>query len=286
MHTPSAKILLSPAKLNLGLRIVGRRTDGLHELQSLFWPVDLVDEIAVSPSNTPQVEMQWHCEALSKKPLPLEKDNLVFQWLRQEPKPLEVRIDKRIPMGAGLGGSSSNLGTIMAWSHSGQEAQGYGADVPFFLNPKPSWVEGIGEKITPLIFNKSLGQLYFLLVIPPSSLATPQVFSTFKEMNLPFTPKSGQLGPSLELDDLCQFLQSSANDLQTPAIRLYPLLGDILSELGKTACITSQLTGSGSVCFAVYENERLATQAVKALSSFFRLSNCKATLVKTFLRRS
>lgn len=154
--------LRSPAKINVGLKIVGRRADGYHLIESLFWPLDFADEILFSESAAPAVDMKWtqdvSCDHTPTPSLPESKDNLAMEaWQRANPSTSKrISIQKRIPMGAGLGGGSSNAGTVLRYlvgnsllscEAAQRIAPQLGADVPFFLNPKPALVTGIGEQI-------------------------------------------------------------------------------------------------------------------------------------------
>ena len=149
--------LFSPAKLNLGLRIVGRREDGYHLLESVFWPLAFGDTLTLSEGALGiALSAGWGPGAPKPSDLPKNSDNLVVRAARAAgTKNMQMRLEKQIPLGAGLGGGSSNAGTFlkyivdkngMALNAAEQAAVALGADVAYFLSPEVCWVQGIGEK--------------------------------------------------------------------------------------------------------------------------------------------
>ena len=209
----------APAKLNFGLRVLGRRDDGYHVLESVFVPIELGDEVEIdfdglSPagagaSSPAPDELQVDFEAVCDDGLPGSKelgspgDNLVVRAARAYlalaglSGRVGIRLRKSIPVGAGLGGGSSDAGAVLrALSRAfpgrvpDEEqldlATGLGADVPFFLRPAPSLIGGIGEEITPL---DGLPEVWLLLVNPGVSLVTAEVFAAYD-----------QVAPALTLD--------------------------------------------------------------------------------------
>jgi 4-diphosphocytidyl-2-C-methyl-D-erythritol kinase len=167
--------LRAPAKLNLGLRLMGVRSDGYHLLESIFAPIDLCDELelAIVPGAT-QVELQVAAAPDARLPealasVPAGPENLVFRAAERFCRArgvqgrVQIRLEKRIPAGAGLGGGSSDAASVLTGlaalvADDGQPdlegleelALELGADVPFFLAPGPALVTGIGERIEPL----------------------------------------------------------------------------------------------------------------------------------------
>src|SRR3984885_9271677 len=148
--------LRAPAKINLGLSVVGRRADGYHELQSLFWPIDLEDELILTPAPENRIHTFWDDDAaFPYTPLPSTKNNLALRATEEVlTGKWSLQLRKRIPIGGGLGGGSSDAAAILRFGreHCGiaseqleSTAKQLGADVPFFLTPKPAWVTGAGE---------------------------------------------------------------------------------------------------------------------------------------------
>ena len=161
----------APAKINLFLRVVGRRADGYHELDSVFVPVSLCDqvrvEIRVEPRSAADTTIALHCD---RDDLPAGEKNLAWRaadaFLREfgaeihRPRQVAIDLRKEIPIGAGLGGGSSDAGAVLRMmaalcrvddpSRLARVALALGADVPFFLDPHVAHVGGVGERIAPL----------------------------------------------------------------------------------------------------------------------------------------
>lgn len=188
--------VVAPAKVNLGLRIVGRRDDGYHLLESLFVPLALADVLEFEFGGEPGIRLRVERGAAlpAGTPLPNGDENLVTRaveafYARTGGSPaLSIRLEKTVPIGAGLGGGSSDAGAVLRTlaARAGSEAPdekalvelaaGLGADVPFFLAPRACQVAGIGEILTP---TPGLPRLWLLLANPGESLATAAVFGDF-----------------------------------------------------------------------------------------------------------
>ncbi|MBY0370619.1 hypothetical protein K2X33_08035, partial [bacterium] len=276
---------------------MGRRADGYHLIQSLFWPLDFGDELRLEPSSKLEVEAVWAPDApVPTKGLPQGRENLVFRAaekaLRGE-SAWSVEIQKRVPMGAGLGGGSSNAGSLLAElrrqgqideATAEQIALGLGADVPFFLGDTPSWVEGIGEKRQAVRVSKPVREnLSFLLVLPPRATPTPVLFAKYRSLGLPFARRVKWDGGAKALDwkTLKTYLTRAENSLQSVAALEYPLIQEVLAELEKTQPLHAAMSGTGSTCFAVYTKAETARRAAKDLLLFCRKSNCQSILART-----
>ncbi|MDE5878995.1 MAG: 4-(cytidine 5'-diphospho)-2-C-methyl-D-erythritol kinase, partial [Desulfovibrio sp.] len=149
-------------KVNLGLRVLGRRPDGYHELDSVFWPLAAPrDELEIRLAPGADITVRCDVPGIDPTRNTLTKAHAAFTALTGEAPGLEVTLKKRIPSGAGLGGGSSDAAALLLWLNSrlarplsreqlGQAALSVGADVPFFLYGRPSRVRGIGERVEPL----------------------------------------------------------------------------------------------------------------------------------------
>lgn len=292
-------MLRSPAKLNLGLRITGRRPDGYHLLESLFWPITFCDDIEISASDTAKVESLWAVTApFQTEALFQNKENLVGKILWGEGHPSATRkynvaISKNIPVGAGLGGGSSNAGTVLSWLIERNEiaresalqlALRIGADVPFFLEPTPTWVQGIGEKRTVLKIEAGLeNQIFFLLVLFPFSTSTPIIFESFRSQDIPFSsPSSFDAQKLLTFESFTEYLGTTQNDLQPIVAARSESIAKALDSLKLTDCLYSGLSGTGSTCFAVYSSQEKRKKAAKEFESFCRIYSCKTVFAETF----
>jgi 4-diphosphocytidyl-2-C-methyl-D-erythritol kinase len=261
----------APAKLNLFLRVVGRRSDGYHELDSIFVPIAIGDRIALEtrPSGGQIVNLRG-----SFGKLPNDARNLAVRaatdFMTEFAIAAEVLIDlrKSIPSGAGLGGGSSDAATVLRLmsrlfridepERLARIAVKIGADVPFFLDPRPSRVTGIGERIAPL---GTIADLALVVAVPPVEVPTAAVFRDLK-------PEHWS-GPAPD-EDVRAILAGSTsphlfvNDLATVAMAQWPEIARtkaLLNELGARA---ASMTGSGAGVFAIFaSHDEAATAAAE-----------------------
>jgi 4-diphosphocytidyl-2-C-methyl-D-erythritol kinase len=287
----------SPAKINLGLRIVGRRADGFHSLESLFWPIDFCDDIFLKKSSRNSVETFWGPAApFCDQPLPSAQNNLVTRVLKFLPEPdaagLTILIRKQIPLGSGLGGGSSNAGTVLRHfrrspyhvPYTNEQISKLGADIPFFLDAVPSWVTGIGERCEPLGTDLSFGEgIHFLLILFPQSIDTREIFLAFQTRHPDLESVRAAAKPSIDtLGEFKNFLRHTRNDLEPIVTESYPLIGETIRLLKKEPSLYSGLSGSGATCFAVYDESEALENGAKALAEFCRINNCRMVKTKGF----
>lgn len=264
--------------MNLGLRIVGRREDGFHLLDSIFAPLDggeLEDGVELTLLEEPRVTLE--VEGAGPE-IPLGAANLAYRAAagflapRRSGPPsvgVSVRLRKRIPSGAGLGGGSSDAGAVLRGlsrllpdSHPPADlaalALSLGADVPFFLGSGPARVSGIGERLGPA---PAFPALFLVVVIPPVSLATAEVYGAFASTGSALThsgPASTIRAPwgagaDFDRKKLADRLQ---NDLEAAATSLCPAIGDLRSVLADAGAAGVGMSGSGSAVYGVFEEER------------------------------
>jgi len=257
--------LQSPAKVNLYLRIVGRRQDGYHMLDTLFHRLSLADTLTLT-------KQKADFSFSSNANLPAREGNLLFkayvELQKKFPKlgGVHARLVKRIPIGAGLGGGSSNaafflLGMAKLYDLKISQAElmkmgvRVGADVPFFLLQKnQARALGIGEKLKHL---PSKRKRYFLLLTDPKPLSTPAVYKQYREQGGPFSKKSVDLNESV-------------NDLQPAALALRPSLQKTFKLLEKGGAETVLLSGSGPTVFAVSDSQAKIKKLYKSLAAALR----------------
>lgn len=233
-------ILEAPAKLNLSLRVVGKRPDGYHLLETEMALLELADRLLLLPGAT-----GLRVEAAPEDEIPVDRTNLAWRGLLAglggEPELVCLALEKRIPAGAGLGGGSSDAAA--AW-RLGRRASGaaeaatpddlvslaqLGADVPFFVaQVATARVTGIGERVMPM---QAPGSEHVVLAHPQLGLSTAAVFAELRPADLAADRPRG-------------------NDLLAPAMRLRPEIGDLLREVA-SAGGEPQLTGSGSTVFVL-----------------------------------
>jgi 4-diphosphocytidyl-2-C-methyl-D-erythritol kinase len=286
--------LFSPAKVNIGLSIVGRRPNGYHELQSLFWPLNFGDEIEISLDRTSTVKAEWDLSSTNiASVLPQGEENIVGRIFKKYPfkNKYKILLRKNIPLGAGLGGGSSNAGTVLKYlidqneipfSVAEELALSLGADVPFFLSSKPSWVTGIGEKVTPLTIEKPWN-LYFLLVLIPEHSSTQAVFDEYKKRGTAFS--AGHKDPFTEIPDFKDFmswLKAAKNDLESLVTQSSRITRETITALHHNRPLYAGLSGSGSACFGIYANHEDREKAIKVLLPLCRKNNCRSITAETY----
>ena len=253
--------VLAYAKLNLVLKVVGRREDGYHLLQTLMCAVDLADELHLSEADG----ISLTAEGLEIPP----GENLALRAARLlaertgTGKGVHIRLIKRIPAGAGLGGGSSDAAATLAgldrlWGlglspgelrELGAEL---GADVPFFLGESPAWAEGIGERLSPARVDLPGA---FLILVPPFRCPTPEVYRLYDGLGLPLScPSRAEGGVRFE------------NDLWPAALKLRPRLGELWRALEGLGGLGVGMTGSGSGLFVAFPDPEAAQGAAESLS--------------------
>lgn len=259
----------SPAKLNLFLYITGRRADGYHTLQTLFQFLDYGDTLSLEPRSDGEIRLLTPVDGVA------DEDNLIVRAARLLMKAAaergrlpagcgaDIRIEKRLPMGGGLGGGSSNAATVLvALNHIWQcglsldelAALGLtlGADVPVFVRGHAAFAEGIGEILTPV----EPAEKWYLVVHPGVSIPTPMIFN---DPDLPRnTPKR-----SIETLLKCEF----SNDCEVIARKRFREVDAALSWLLEYA--PSRLTGTGACVFAEFDTESRARQVLEQAPEWF-----------------
>lgn len=264
---------LARAKVNLWLNVVGRRADGFHLLDSLVAFTDLADELEVAPASTLSLDVVGpEAPALDGDP-----DNLVLKAARLlagragvAPR-AALRLTKRIPVAAGLGGGSADaaaalLALIDLWRVAMPQEELFdlaavlGADVPMCLAGRPALATGIGECLAPV---PALPDCAILLVNPGVALPTPAVFGARQGSFSPARP----LGSGWrDLADLAHELGRRGNDLTQAAISLRPEVADVLEHLQRSeGAAHVAMSGSGATCFALYGSVAEAERAASRL---------------------
>lgn len=247
---------LAPAKINLFLHITGQREDGYHELQTVFQFLDFSDEL--------NFKILDSTEIIHANPLPgvLPEDDLTIKaahLLQQKTscqQGVEISIKKKLPMGGGLGGGSSDAATTLValnklWQLKIELADlaklglQLGADVPIFIHGAAAWAEGIGEDISPI----HLDEPYFVVLIPAVSVSTAEVFSS----------------PLLQRNcmpiDISKFLSGEGGNVcEAVVCKLYPEVDQAIQWLGQFS--EARMTGTGACVFAPFSTQTEAQQVL------------------------
>ncbi|MCX7817430.1 MAG: 4-(cytidine 5'-diphospho)-2-C-methyl-D-erythritol kinase [Syntrophales bacterium] len=260
---------LSPAKVNLHLKVLRKRPDGYHDLQTLMQPITLFDELRFVKRKK---GIQLKC---LNSNLPTDRNNLVYRAaeliLSHSGWPFGVEIDlvKRIPVAAGLGGGSSNAATTLLtineminnrWNTEELMKMGamLGADVPFFVLGKTAWALGIGDELIPC---EECPFIYYLLINPGFPLSTALVY---EKLNLGLTNRRihYSIPRFLRWEDIISGL---SNDLEDVSIKMYPIIGKLKELLMDHGALGTLMTGSGPTVFGIFDREEALEKARKEL---------------------
>ena len=259
--------VLAPAKINLSLRILGRRNDGFHEIDTLIAPISLYDKIRID-KGTPGKGIEFRCDDPS---VPQGDDNLAvragkafFETTRIEPRVL-IELEKKIPHGAGLGGGSSDVASVLLALNElfnaklpaetlAEMAAAIGSDVPFFLFQSAALCKGRGEIVTPIKLKKKLS---ILLLKPAFAVSTGWAYSRWQgSREIPEVRYEAQ-----EFAD-----QTFVNDLERPVFEKFVFLAQLkMWLLSQSEVGVALMSGSGSTMFAVMRDngvpDRVAERA-------------------------
>ncbi len=260
------RVWLAPAKLNLMLRIVGRRSDGYHQLQTVFQFLDRCDRLRFRVRQDGKIRRLYDFQEVSTEHDLVLRAARLLQQQSGVAAGVEVELDKRLPLGAGLGGGSSDAATTLValnrlWetgfssdqlAHLGLQL---GADVPVFVHGFAAWGEGVGDELTPI----DLPEECYLVVLPPCHVSTAEVFS-----DSDLTRDSSRI-------KIADFLAGSrGNDCVHLVTKRYPAVATAMEWLGRYG--EPRLTGTGAALFVTFPDrqsaERVLAQLPEDLTGF------------------
>ncbi len=255
---------LSPAKINLFLHITGQRSDGYHELQTAFQFIDYCDLISIEVTQSPEIKLLNPIEGVD------DADNLIIRAAKLLQHDANVHagalisLDKRLPMGGGLGGGSSNAATTLValnqlWDcgYSKQSLAelglSLGADVPVFINGHAAWAEGVGEILTPI----SPEEPWYLIVVPDCHVSTAEIFS------------DPELTRDCKSMTMSGFLSGEGRNVCEEVVkRAYPSVADVIEWLSLYAKPT--MTGTGACVFASFKSKDEAEKVMGNLPTIWQ----------------
>jgi 4-diphosphocytidyl-2-C-methyl-D-erythritol kinase len=260
--------LRAPAKLNLCLYVGPRREDGLHEIRSLFEPLELADELRIAEAAEDEVV----CEGIQAPDLTAK----ALAALRQngwDGPPLRIEVIKRVPVGAGLGGGSADAAAVLRLARGELEglrsiAAQIGADVPSQLQPRPCLVAGAGEVIEPAPPPAAHG---VVLIPQAEGLSTAEVYAEADRLGSPRGESEleairRQLRDAVdEGGSPLDYREHLVNDLQPAAISLRPEIDEALRALEEAGAAHAMVTGSGPTAFGLYPTAEVAAAAAREL---------------------
>ena len=257
--------LPAPAKLNLMLRIVGRREDGYHLLQTVFQFIDRCDWITLSPREDGQIHLSNPLPGVPEATDLTVRAAKALQAASGVSRGVTLTLEKNLPMGGGLGGGSSDAATTLVglnhlWGAglSLEELKAIGlklgADVPVFIQGQAAWAEGVGEDLTPLDLDES----WYVVIVPDCHVATGAVFGS---------PHLTRDNPPIKIRDF--FEGCRENHCLRVVLDTYPQVADALNALSRHG--EARLTGTGACVFAAFADESQARRAADALKSGWNL---------------
>ncbi|MBE9547411.1 MAG: 4-(cytidine 5'-diphospho)-2-C-methyl-D-erythritol kinase [Proteobacteria bacterium] len=261
----------SPAKVNLHLRVLGKRKDGYHDIATLMQRISLYDEMEFSLRDKGIVVK---CPGTT---LPENEDNIVYRAAKTLflhascLSGVEITIRKKIPIAAGLGGGSSNAATtlvtlndLMGFNYNKDELMKMGAklgaDVPFFVSGKTAWAFGIGDRLQVA---ENIPRLWFVLINPRFDISTKMVYES---LNLRLTNEAKKyIVPWFyAVDDIVRKLH---NDLEKVTLNLHPILKELKELLITCGALGSLMSGSGPTVFGIFADKKDALKAEERLKA-------------------
>ncbi len=271
MDKKSKLALFAPAKLNLGLRVLRRRPDGYHELRSLMVPISLGDTLEIEKVQSGFILQSDHPGVPTTPGSLLEKAFQLAAARLNYAGGLSIRLHKETPIGAGMGGGSSDAACVIKAveqfsgrkfdsQHYAEVAFHVGADVPFFLMEKPCWMEGIGEKLTPV---EELPPLSFIVIYPRVSISTKWVYTELKSPLLTGEKTLAKKPASFSsVGDLLPYL---ANDLESVVLPQYAVVREMKQKLLSLGGDAALMSGSGSALFGLFSDSDKRKKALLKL---------------------
>lgn len=259
---PDFQTFLAPAKINLFLHITGRRSDGYHTLQSVFQLLDFYDSIQIKPSNTGKIKRLNTLANVPESQDLCVRAALALQLATGCKLGAEIRVEKKIPMGGGLGGGSSDAATILLalnhlWRLNLNRKQlmqiglSLGADVPVFIFGQTAWAEGIGEILSPVNLPESARDAYYVVLTPDEHVPTAQIFANSR-LTRDTKP--------LRIADFSSGANSSnfRNTLETIVCEDFPAVATTLNWLKPYG--EAKMSGSGASVFVAVNSKQVADE--------------------------
>lgn len=260
----------APAKLNLFLHIVGRRPDGFHLLQTVFQFLDIGDSIHIAAREDGVIRRLTSLEGVAEEADLTVRAARLLQAAAKISLGADIAVEKRLPMGAGLGGGSSDAATVLValnhlWNTGLTEDRlaelglSLGADVPVFVRGRSAWAEGIGERLLPV----DLPEPWYVVIVPPCHVSTAEIFG------------AAELTRNAPPITIAAFLSGAGiNVCEAVVQRRYPEVAEALAWLNRHA--PARMSGTGAAVFAPCDSEAAARKIVAAAPAAWRAWVTKA----------
>jgi len=263
----------APAKVNLTLRVLGRRSDGYHEIESLVVFADIGDLLTFFPGRKVELSVKGR----TAESAGATEDNLVLKAARTLAERIDglklgrFELDKQLPVAAGLGGGSSDAAAALRLLARHNDlsldddrmqaaARATGADVPVCLDPRARMMRGIGEILSDPI---ELPELPAVLVNPGVAVPTQDVFAALAAPALTSPVQPGDfIAVNADAASFVSILTARRNDLEIPAVKIQAVIADVLAALqASPGCLLARMSGSGATCFGLYGSASAADDA-------------------------
>ncbi len=266
-------IVFPHCKINLGLQITAKRTDGFHDLSTLFYPISLADCLEIIPSANGQMSFTSSGIALPDDGLPNLCEKAWEQMNKQFAIPaVHIHLHKSVPAGAGLGGGSADaaftLNVLNNLFETGIEkeklvniATTLGSDCAFFMENKPCIASGRGEILKPV--SLSLKDYYLAVVVPPIHISTKEAFAAIKPRKPAYSIEEVMNEP------VSAWKQVLSNDFEEGVFNLYPQAKQIKSKLYDLGATYASMSGSGSALYGIFSEESSARDLKKHFGDCF-----------------
>jgi 4-diphosphocytidyl-2-C-methyl-D-erythritol kinase len=256
----------APAKVNLALHVTGRRADGYHLLDSLVVFAGVGDRLTLTDAPA----LSLHITGPQAGALPVTDDNLVLRAARaMDESAAKITLEKELPVASGIGGGSADAAATLRLiaRHRGRplpaadQVLALGADVPVCLSGRPVRMTGIGEGLMPLPHR--LPAVWLVLANPMQAVSTPEVFRALERReNAPLR----DLPRLRDAAELAAWVAMQRNDLEVPALRLLPVIGQVRTALSaQSGCLIARMSGSGATCFGLFPDPLSASAAARAI---------------------
>ena len=248
------------AKINIGLYVTRRREDGYHDLETIFYPIPLHDDLSIS--SLKMSDAPYHLQTAGHKIEGYSEDNLIVKVYKQlaeefDLPPLDIYLYKRSPMGAGLGGGSSDAAAMikllnetfdlgLSTADMERRVARLGADCAFFVQGKPAFATGIGDILTPI--ELSLSGMHLVLVKPDIFVSTKEAYGGI----VPATPEHDLLEAIKA--PIAEWRHTVSNDFEKNVFRLHPEIAAIKQTLYDMGAVYASMSGSGSTVFGLFQH--------------------------------
>ncbi len=267
MTTQARLTLFSPAKINVYLRILGKRSDGYHDLETVMLPLDFGDEMIFEPR---PAGLELICD---DPRLPVDDSNLVVRAAKLLDATGKITLRKRTPLAAGLGGGSSNAATTLRALGRGQLVEDLaaklGSDINFFLAGSAALCRGRGESVHPIPCRL---RATVLLINPGFGISTKWAYERWAEVSAGWRaapPDVTLLLRALVEDDLEGVSRSLYNSLEAPSVRKYPVLSLLKDTMRQDGAAGVLMSGSGATVFGLFAEQRAAERAAEKIRERF-----------------